>query len=341
MSLVSSKHSESLLRAITPAIPLLIYAPLSLSSKAALAFNWPSDALNVQILLTLVAGYSLFCWSSCFHELAHQSLFPSRNMNIWLGRFVGTMSFVPYNVYRESHIRHHAYLNKPTDWELWPYSDPNTSIWFRRIFCWLEFPLGLFTSPFAYSQLYFSRRSPLKNPQVNRTIAFEYLGILVFWSLVVGLVTWFSVWDIFIRAWVIPHWLAGVFQTFRKFTEHLGMKSYDPLLGTRTVIGTGIVTRVCSYFNYHIFAHGIHHRHPKIDHSELSSKMEHYQTSNPDVWYPVFRTYWGAILHMLPSAIVNPGVGMNLGAPRPKDHKQPTDLTFVENETQESKAAEK
>jgi len=68
--------------------------------------------------------------------------------------------------------------------------------------------------------------------------------------------------------------------------------------------------------------------------------MEHYQTSNPDVWYPVFRTYWGAIFHMLPSAIFNPGVGMNLGAPRPKDQSQPIDLTFVENETQETKAAD-
>ena len=45
-------------------------------------------------------------------------------LSIWTGRLLGTMMFTPYTAYREVHIRHHAYLNTPRDWELWPYSDP-------------------------------------------------------------------------------------------------------------------------------------------------------------------------------------------------------------------------
>ncbi len=335
----TSKHSDAVFGAIKPAIPLLIYAPISLSAKVALGLNWPSELLLVQIPLTLLAGYTLFCWTSCFHEVAHQTLFRPRWMNVLLGRFIGTLIFVPYSLYRDSHIRHHAYLNKPTDWELWPYSDPNTSLWFRRIFCWLELPLGLFTSPIAYSQLYFSKRSPLRNPQVHRTITFEYLVMSAVWLIVLGTVAWFSAWDIFLRAWLIPHCLAGIFQTFRKFTEHLGMQSYDPLLGTRTVIGKGIITRLCSFFNYHIFAHGIHHRHPRIDHGELRTKMESYQSAHPDVSYPVFNTYWDAIRHMLPSALFDPGVGMNRGAPRPEDQATVAQLDFAETYTGSARAS--
>ena len=50
------------------------------------------------------------------HETAHQTLAANRQTGIWLGRIIGPLSFVPYTVYCESYIRHHAYLKKPHDW---------------------------------------------------------------------------------------------------------------------------------------------------------------------------------------------------------------------------------
>ncbi|OYW19144.1 MAG: fatty acid desaturase, partial [Planctomycetales bacterium 12-60-4] len=164
------------------AVPRFLHGVVGMTALLSLAFLWPNDHWAVQTVWTLILAYSLFCWTSCFHEAAHHTLCGSKPFSILIGRILGTMMFVPFSVYRESHIRHHAYLNKPTDWELWPYSDPSTSLWFRRLFCWLEIPFGVFTSPYVYSRLYFSPKSPLRHLAVHRTIGWEYVGIVVVWG---------------------------------------------------------------------------------------------------------------------------------------------------------------
>src|SRR5438874_13031246 len=93
-------------------------------SMIPLILSWPSDHWLVTTGWTLVAAYTLCCWTSCFHDTAHQTLTPWRWADLAIGRFLGTAMFVSYSVYRETHIRHHAYMNRPNDWELWPYSNP-------------------------------------------------------------------------------------------------------------------------------------------------------------------------------------------------------------------------
>ena len=73
-------------------------------------------------------------------------------------------------------------------------------------------------------------------------------------------------WHGYLRAWLIPSCVAGIYQSIRKFTEHLGMASYDPMVGTRTVVGQNWFTRMCTYLNFDIFVHGPHHRHPLVPH---------------------------------------------------------------------------
>jgi fatty acid desaturase len=239
-----------------------------------------------------------------------------------VGRVLGTAILVPYTVYRESHITHHAYLNTPSDWELWPYNDPLCSRRFRRVFAWGDLFFGVVTSPLIYGRIYFHRNSPLKSPEIRRTIRREYLGMALFWGTVLALVAYFGAWRGLARTWIIPASLAGVMQTWRKFTEHLGMQSYEPLLGTRTVIGPNWGTRLASFLNFEIFVHGVHHRHPRLMHENLVPKMEHYVQANPGVQFPVFRSYWHAAEDMIPYLLRNPGCGMNVGAPSPASMKR-------------------
>lgn len=316
-------------------LPRFLYGPAAALAIVALATGWPDDGWLFRILWTAIAAYGMFCWTSCFHEAAHLTLCGSERFSVIVGRVLGTVIFVPFHLYRESHIRHHAYLNKSNDWELWPYSDPTCSVWFRRIFCWLEMPFGVFTSPYVYSRLYFHPNSSLDNQQVRRMIRNEYLAIVVVWTAVLVIVTATATWKAFLIAWVIPHAIAGFFQTMRKFTEHLGMQSYDPLLGTRTVIGNGLITRICTYLNFDIFVHGPHHRHPRYRHEALCERMSQYVQQNPEISYPVFRSYWHALADVFPVIIRNPGVGMNVGAPPPSTEKPHTIVDFSEDVTSE------
>ncbi|QDT65590.1 fatty acid desaturase family protein [Calycomorphotria hydatis] len=297
----------------------LAHIPLGLPVMIWLATDYPMEYPLWWALATLFMGYVYFCYTSCFHETAHQTLTGKAWFDIAFGKFIGTMALVPYTCYRECHIRHHAYLNRPEDWELWPYSDPKTSRTFRTFFAWVEVLLGIVGPPVVYGRIYWHKDSPLKEDG-KRAVRNEYLLMVAFWASVLGLVAVTNTWGIFLRVWAIPYIFAGFYQTMRRMTEHLGMASYDPMLGTRTVVGKNWFTRMCTFINFDIFVHGPHHRHPKVSHDKLKRQMETYLEHNPDTDFPVFRTYTAAIFHMLP-ALLNPGVGMNAGAEAPGKSK--------------------
>lgn len=298
------------------------FFPGGILGICALWYQWPADHLGWQVFWTGFTAYCMFCWTSCLHETAHQTLTANRATSIWLGRIIGTLIVVPYSVYRESHIRHHAYLNKPYDWELWPYSDPKASLWFRRAFVLFDFFLGMFGAMVTYGRLYFHRDSPLTDKGLRRTIGLEYAFCVLFWGSLFALFTVNSTWSNFLAAWVIPHLVAGMIQSGRKFTEHIGMASYDPMLGTRTVVGRNWLTKVCTWLNFDIFIHGPHHRHPRVPHRTLKEKMNEYVEKQPELQYPMFRTYAGAVWDTIPYLFRNPGVGMNAGAAAPDAEKK-------------------
>lgn len=287
----------------------------------ALATQWPSSHWGWMVACTLFTSYCFFCWTSCFHETAHQTLSAQRWTSIWLGRVLGTLMVVPYSVYRESHIRHHAYLNKPHDWELWPYSDPKCSLTFRRVFVWLDFFFGAFTAMLTYGRIFWHKDSPLTDRRLRRTIWLEYAGAVAFWGTIVTLVVMNDALMGLVRAWVVPYMLAGMYQNGRKLTEHLGMSSYDPMLGTRTVVGRTWVTKLCTYLNFDIFIHGPHHRHPRVAHRKLRALMNDYLEKAPELQYPMFPNYFQAVRDMVPYLFKNPGVGMNAGAQAPHEEK--------------------
>lgn len=292
---------------------------------AGLAYPWPDApwAIAVQVGLTIATAYALFCWTSVFHETVHHTYCKSKRRNIWVGRVIGAVIGAPYTTYRETHIRHHAYLNKPVDWELWPYSDPTKPLWFRRLFVWFDLACGFASAPLVYGRIFFHKNSPLTSPAIRATVRKEYLACVMLWGTVIGLTAWYGAWLFFLKVWGIPHFLAGVMQTGRKLTEHLGMASYDPLQGTRTVIGKNFWSRWCTFVNFDIFIHGPHHRHPRISHDQLAGKMQDYVAHNPDVHYPIYGSYWRATWSMLPCLFKNPGVGVNAGAALPDS--TPTD----------------
>jgi fatty acid desaturase len=279
--------------------------------------------------LSAFTAAMMFCWTSALHEAAHQTLFASRALSIWCGRLLGATMFTPYTAYREVHIRHHAYLNTPRDWELWPYSDPNASLRFRRLFVWFDLLCGIAAGPIIYGRIYFHRNSPIKSPDVRREIRNEYFAIVAVWGAVWTYTTLTNQWVNHLIVVLGPMYIAASMQTFRKFTEHLGMASFDPLEGTRTVLPRKWMLRLSSFLNFDIFIHGPHHRHPRLTHNKLESKLDEYRTANPDIAYPAYERYWHAMLAMAPSMFFNPGCGVNAGTPIENDPYRPEADNFA------------
>ena len=300
-------------------LPRLLSLPIAAICMLAVGNGVGSGNPLVAVALALLTAAMMFCWTSALHEAAHQTLWRSRSASIWTGRLLGTLMFTPYTAYREVHIRHHAYLNTPRDWELWPYSDPNASLGFRRAFVWFDLVCGILSGPLIYGRIYFHPQSPIVDPKLRKAIRLEYLGIFAAWTGIWTYTTLAGMWPLHLRGVLLPMYLAALFQTGRKFTEHLGMASFDPLLGTRTVLPRQWLLRLSSFLNFDIFIHGPHHRHPRIAHTTLEAKLGEHQLQNPDVAYPTYERYWQATLAMLPWLVRNPGCGINVGGQQADD----------------------
>lgn len=302
----------------------LLFPVLAIAGYVGLIGEWGGPGWLPALLWVLFIGYCWFCIGACSHELVHSTLLNSPRLNVLIGRVIGVFLVIPYTVYRETHVRHHAYLNTPLDTELWPYCDPRRSLRFRRCFAMFDILLGPISAPIIYGRLYFAQHAPLK-PEVRRAIRREYLASAVFWGVVVlGLAVAAATDSVDLRwrhlLWFAPMLVAAGLNTLRKMTEHLGLASYDPLLGTRTVVSGNWLTRICSYFNFEIFVHGPHHRHPRVPHYRLEDTLQSYQAANPNVDYPVFSSYLAAFFDMLPMLFRNPGVGLNVDASVPLPH---------------------
>lgn len=302
-----------------------LFFPLQIVAMWFIAYPWPVDHWAVRVFWILVTSYFMFCWTSCFHETAHQTLFRSQRLSVMLGRVLGWLMFVPYTAYREAHIRHHAYMNKPNDWELWPYADPKASKRFRRAFVWLDVFAGAVAAPFVYGRIYFHPDSPLK-PEQRRAVRWEYAGMICFWVAIFALATYYQVLWALVLVYFVPQALAGVYQNGRKLTEHLGMASYDPLEGTRTVVGANPITRISTFLNFDIFVHGPHHRHPRVSHDQLEQLTLQYMADARAQGMRVYPTYASAVREMLPWMLKNPGVGVNVGAAAPAGTREVDDF---------------
>jgi len=306
-------------------VRFLLFPTIALCGYPLMMMNVLGDHFLAHAAWVSLLTYSWYCVGGSLHEAVHHTLFSSKWKNVWYGRLLGWMIGIPYSVYRESHRRHHAYMNTPQDYELWPYSDPNASLSFRRLFVWLDLLLGVFTAPLIYSRIYLKNDLRL-SAEVKRQITFEYLGLIPFWGAVCAGLYMFlkpelgQPWRLE-AFWLLPLILSPTINTARKFVEHLGMESTDPVLGTRTVVCSNWIESWPSFFNFDIAVHGPHHRYPKAQHYELTDKLTEYQQSHPDVEVPVFRSYVSAFADVAWCLWANPKTGTHAVDDEQKNHR--------------------
>ncbi|GAB5440299.1 MAG: hypothetical protein Fues2KO_06480 [Fuerstiella sp.] len=271
-----------------------------------------------------VLTYCWFCVGGLSHELIHQNLPPGPIASRVLGNTIGFAIGIPYTVYREVHMRHHAYLNTPLDWELWPYSDPHASLKFRRMFLGFDLLCGSLATPLIWGRICFSRRSPAK-PEMIRRMQREYAMMFAAWLATAAWLTWQVNAGMIqlskaMLIYSLPLVLAANCNSIRKIMEHVGTSSLDPLQGTRTIIGRSWVTRLLSFFDFDLSVHGPHHRYPKLSHDNLKNRMQELRQQDPDRSYPIYSSFTAALWDTAKAVWKNPGVGVNAGCPDDLSH---------------------
>ena len=89
--------------------PMFI-AMLALGGAAAAAAE--DSCWQLLLVILPIQSALMFVFVLSFHDASHGRLHPVHRMNEAFGHVLGTVMFIPLNVYRFAHARHHAQLGR-------------------------------------------------------------------------------------------------------------------------------------------------------------------------------------------------------------------------------------
>lgn len=291
----------------------LIFPIVALLGHLAMMYWWSDLSLSVKIASIFLLTFSWYCISGCMHEMGHMTLLKNNANSLILGRLIGMILVIPFTCFRATHLTHHAKMCTSEDFELWPYCKPKYSVTFLRMFCVFDLLLGTLSAPIIYSRIFWKSKSPLTQLE-SAGVKFEYMLSVLFWGAITSIVLYVTMTDKVSSGrlslwWFAPLAFAATLNTLRKLIEHVGLSSFDPMFGTRTIQPTNPISRLISFGNFDLNLHGPHHRHGMAKHSELSVKLAETLENQPDVRKLVFHSYSGAALHTLKCVFISPRVG--------------------------------
>lgn len=280
--------------------PMLL-AIVALAAAAAEAYEqcWP-----LLVILLPAQSALIFVFVLSFHDASHGRLHPVYRVNEALGHAIGTAMFIPLNVYRYAHARHHAQLARPGDPELWPFNSPNVPRPLRVLAALMEIVFG-----FIYTPLLFVRAVLVGTltPRERQLIVRGYLASICFWTIGLAVVGVFNLWPRFLVLIVVPMAISGMMQTLNKFEQHLGLHGETVLGLTRTVVDRHRFAELISAAMLYNDYHGTHHRYAKIPYYHLPQATS-YALAGAREFCPVFPSLASASLDML-HCLADPKVG--------------------------------
>ncbi|QEL14526.1 fatty acid desaturase family protein [Limnoglobus roseus] len=251
-------------------------------------------------LVPLIVANTLLSHSLviAFHEAAHGSLCPWRPLNEYLGRVIGLQAFNSLTLYRELHHWHHAHLGTPRDEEFWPFTDPAQPRWKRRLAAVGELLFGTLYTPVLYLRALVRSDSRIRVGRSRRLMIWaEVLAPFVVWGGVAGVALWYGVFAYFFLGYLLPAYLAGNIQSWRKYIEHIGLTGDSWATLTRAIRPPGWHGHVMSESVLHEPYHDLHHRYPKIPYESLPAAAKVDPPRSDDV--PVFPSYRAALVDLL------------------------------------------
>jgi fatty acid desaturase len=258
-------------------------------------------------LLILVVGHLMHTHVLALHEAAHGSLCPNQFLNDAMGVFVAVQGLMSFSLYRAVHHSHHAYLSTERDEELWPFVDPTTPLWSRRVAAFFELALGLFFTPFLFLRSFLRNGTPVRKPEVRRRVWLEFAFMAAYWIASVSGVIYFDVWRLYLAGFLAPAILAGNFQSLRKYIEHMGMTGATVLGNTRSIIPSTSAGKAFAFSVFNIHYHGVHHKYAQMHAAAMPEFAEELEPQRDDEPAP-FANYWQALCHMA-AGLANPRVG--------------------------------
>jgi fatty acid desaturase len=268
---------------------------------------YTGSSIWLAMALILIISHLLHGTGVALHEASHGHLRRNRNFNEFDGILIGVLSFNSFSLYRVVHQWHHAHMSTARDEEFWPFVEPKMPRWARIFAAFLELTIGLVFTPFLLLRAFLRAGSPIRNQSVRRRIWAELLLTVSIWALIVSAVSYWHVWHFFFWMFLVPAFLAGNLQTWRKYIEHVGLTGGTINSSTRSIVAKGWLGRLVAFTLLHEPLHGVHHRNAALSHWELPGHIADLTPKTADE-IPPFPSYRQAFLHLI-SNLSDPRVG--------------------------------
>jgi fatty acid desaturase len=257
--------------------------------------------------LVLLSAHLMHGAAVGFHEASHGMLRRNRTLNEIDGILIGVFSFMSFSLYRVVHQWHHVHLATARDEEFWPFVDPRKSRRARRLAAFFELSFGMFYTPWLFLRIFLRKDSQIRNKKVRRRIWAELLLMVLVWMAVIAAVAYWQAWRYLLWMHLVPVFVAGNLQSWRKFVEHMGLMGRTVNSTTRSVVAEGWSGKLMAWSLLHEPFHGVHHQNVSIPHPKLPFHTE-MLLPKTDEELPPFPSYFQAVLHMLRS-LTNPRIG--------------------------------
>lgn len=258
-----------------------LFGTKPLVHAAALLWNWVLIIATIWLavnvfnfwfypLAVIIIGARMHALAILMHDASHYRFLKSRKWNDLLTNLLVMYPiFSSLDKYRDNHLRHHTHLN--TD------HDPD---WVaklgKRAF---TFPqsrsqfLGMVASYFflyqgAMDVRWFLQRFKHSGTSI-KTNADSLPLRIVYYTLLLGSVTWFGLWPVYLLYWIVPYLSTFfMFQYIRSVAEHFGELAYeDSLSSSRTTKATLLERFFIAPHN--VGLHLEHHLYPAVPYYNL------------------------------------------------------------------------
>lgn len=237
-------------------------------------------------LAFLLMGRAFALFAILAHESAHRLLFSNKRLNDVVGRwFLAYPAFVPFDLYRRSHMSHHRD-------ELGP-NEPDAGLYARY-----PIPAASFRRKLTRDALFVSGWKNLKpllravvRPE-GRPVALRILGVQAVIAVVLGVT---GHWWLYPLLWFAPYMTVWrVLNRLRAIAEHGGMRQSDDRRLTTHVVRQRRLARFWMV-PYNTGWHLAHHVDSGIPFRNLPALHRELVASGwlvPAIEYPSYRALW-------------------------------------------------
>ena len=229
------------------AVAIRQFAILAVATWALIRFDHPL----VWIPLVLVQGFTVFNFTILLHEVIHHTVFERRHPRA--ERVLGLLYAIPSGIsasqFTRWHLDHHAELGSSTDDPKRAHLSPKVNArWYKLLYC----TPALFPIYFRAAR----RESSTYPADLQRTIAFERKGSLVFHLSALAAIWYFFGFGPAMRASILPvFFVFPIAFTLNRLGQHYDIDPTDPAKWGTLMRGHWFWDFVYLNSNYHLEHH--------------------------------------------------------------------------------------